>query len=140
MRSMGRRESDASPMSVKLPGLRREQAGDHAHRRAGVAAIERMSGGRDAAADAGDLNAPSCQCGTFAPSASMQAQGRSAIGAGGEVGEARDAFSKGAEHGVAVTDGLVAGQAQAAVDIAGGADEAFLGGGGQAGSVRCWAV
>ncbi len=30
------------------------------------------------------------------------------------------------QHGVAVADGLVAGQAQASVDVAGGADEAFF--------------
>ena len=37
--------------------LRREQAGDHAHRGAGVAAVERMIRWSDAAADAVDFNA-----------------------------------------------------------------------------------
>ena len=56
MRSMGRRESEASPIRVKRALLRREQAGDHAHGRAGVAAVERLAGRSDAAADAGDLD------------------------------------------------------------------------------------
>ncbi len=43
MRSMGRRESEASPTSVKQPFLRRKQAGDHAHGRAGVAAVQRIA-------------------------------------------------------------------------------------------------
>ena len=37
-------------------GLRREKTGDHAHGRAGVAAVEGMSGGSDAAGDASDFD------------------------------------------------------------------------------------
>jgi len=51
------------------------------------------------------------------------------VGAGGEVGEARDAFGEGGQHAVAMADGLVAGEAQAPVDVAGGSDESFFGGG-----------
>ena len=47
-------------------------------------------------------------------------QGRGAVGAGGEVGEARSALGKGAQHAVAVADGLVAGQAQAAQTLRAG--------------------
>ena len=39
-----------------------------------------------------------------------------------------------AEHGVAMADGFVAGEAQGAEDVARGADDAFLRGGGQRGS------
>ena len=71
---------------------------------------------------------------TFAPSASMQARVE-AQSAPVEKLVKRDVPSaKRAEHGVAMADGFVAGQAQAADDVARGADEAFLCGGGQAGS------
>ena len=52
-----------------------------------------------------------------------------AIGAGGEVGEARCAFGKCCQHAVAMADGFVAGKAQAAEDVACGANDAFFGGG-----------
>ena len=45
------------------------------------------------------------------------------VGAGGEVGEARCAFSEAGEHGVAMRDGLVAGDGERALQGAGGADE-----------------
>src|ERR1019366_8991640 len=49
-----------------------------------------------------------------------------AIGPGGKIGEARRAFGKGRQHSVAVADGLVAGQAQAAVNVLGRTDDAFF--------------
>ena len=73
MRSMGRRVSEASPISVKRAVLRREQAGDHAHGRAGVAAIERLARGSDAAANAVTSMQPSSCRVTVAPRACMQA-------------------------------------------------------------------
>jgi hypothetical protein len=56
----------------------------------------------------------------------MQASVEAQSAPGGEVGEARGAFGEGGQHAVAMADGLVAGQAQASVDVAGGADEAFF--------------
>ena len=121
-------------MRVKLPLLRREQAGDHAHRRAGVAAIERMIRGRDVAADAIDFNPAVVQLADLGAECLHAGEGGGAVGAGGEVGEARSAFRKCAQQGVAMADGFVAGQAQGAEDVACGADDAFLRGGGQRGS------
>ena len=50
-----------------------------------------------------------------------------AVGAGGEIGEAGGAFGQAAQQCVTVADTFVAGQAQAALDVAGGLDEAFGG-------------
>ena len=72
MRSMGRRLSDASPMSVKVPCCGGEKAGDHAHGGAGVAAVERDRQECYAAADAVDFNAAVIGERSFAPRASMQ--------------------------------------------------------------------
>lgn len=55
-------------------------------------------------------------------------QGGSAVGSGGEIGEAGGSFGESAEQCVTVTDTFVAGQAEAALDVAGGVDEAFGGG------------
>ena len=93
-----------------------------------------VTGGSDAAGDAGDFDAarrPGCD--DFCAQRLHAGEGGGAVGASGEVGKARGAFSECAEHGVAMADGLVAGQAQAAEDVAGGADDAFLDGGGQDG-------
>ena len=113
--------------------LRRKQAGDHAHGRAGVAAVERLVGGGHAAGDAGDFDRALADLVDLGAQRLHAGQGGGTVGAGGEVGEARGSLGEGAEHGVAVADGLVAGQAQASVDIAGGADKAFFGGGVQEG-------
>ena len=48
------------------------------------------------------------------------------ICAGGEVGEARGTFGNAGEHGVAVGDGLVAGERDGALQVAGGADDLGL--------------
>ncbi len=113
--------------------LRREQAGDHAHRGAGVSAVERMTGGNDAAGDAIDFDAAVIEVPDSCAEGLHAGESRCTVGAGGEVGEARCAFGECAEHRVAMADGLVAGQAQGAEDVARGADDAFLGGGGQRG-------
>ena len=55
-------------------------------------------------------------------------QCRCAIGPGRKIRKARHAFRECAQHGVAMADGLVAGQAQAAQNVAGGADQSFLNG------------
>ena len=117
--------------------LRREQAGDHAHRGAGVAAIERMIGWSDAATDAVDFNAAVIELADFCAEGLHAGEGGGAVGAGGEVGEARGALSKCAEQGVAMADGFVAGQAQGAEDVARGADDAFLRGGVTKGLRKC---
>ena len=111
--------------------LRREQAGDHAHGGSGVAAIERMIDRSDATADAVDLDAAVVEFAYACAEGLHAGEGGCAVGSGGEVGEARGAFSKCAEHGVAVADGLVAGKAQGAEDVTCGSDDAFLRGGGQ---------
>jgi len=105
--------------------LRREQAGDHAHRRAGVAAVEWMVCRSHAAAYAGDFHRIAARPIHFCAQRFHARQCRGAVGAGGEVGKARCAFRECAQHGVAVADGFVAGQTQAAEDVARGADEAF---------------
>ena len=45
------------------------------------------------------------------------------VGPGGEVGEARCAFGEAGEHGVAMRDGLIAGDGERALQGAGGADD-----------------
>ena len=131
MRSMGRRESDASPISVKLPccGASRPEImrmvepelPQSSGRSAGVTRPPTPVTSTDAIVEPADLRAQRLHAG----------ERRGAVGAGGEVGEARSAFGKGAQHCVAMADGLVAGQAQASDDVACRADDAFLGCGGQ---------
>ena len=116
-------------------GLRREKAGDHAHGRAGISAIEGMSWRRDAAGDAGDFNGVGAGAVYFCAERLHAGECRSAVGSGGEVGEARSALGEAAEHCVAMADGFVAGQAKAADDVSSGMDESFLYGGWQAGSL-----
>ena len=53
-------------------------------------------------------------------------KGRCAIRSGGKIRKARHAFREGAQHGVAMADGFVAGQSKAANNVAGGADQSFL--------------
>ena len=116
--------------------LRREQAGDHAHRGAGVAAVERVIYRSDATANAVDFNASIFKRANSRAQGLHAGEGGCAVGSGGEIGEARGAFSECAEHGVAMADGLVAGKAKAAKNVARGTDDAFLRGGGQRGSGR----
>ena len=51
MRRIGRRDSEASPTSVDIEGMGGDDAAEHAHGAAGIAAIERR-GGRAQAAQA----------------------------------------------------------------------------------------
>ena len=53
-------------------------------------------------------------------------QCRRTVGARRKIREARNALGKRTEHGVAMADGLVAGKAQAAHDVTGRANDAFL--------------
>ena len=53
-------------------------------------------------------------------------QGRSAIGARGEIRKMRRAFCECGQHSVAVADRFVARQAQAAEQVARGTNDAFL--------------
>ncbi len=93
-----------------------------------------VSRGRHAAADAGDLDRVAVQAIDFCAQRLHAGEGGSAVGASGEIGKARGAFSKCAQHGVAMADGLVSWQAQASEYVAGGADQSFLGCGVQSGS------
>lgn len=101
--------------------MRRDESGQHAHGRAGVAAVERMFGLAKGACGSGDFNDivffdDSCPKGFHA------GERRVWVGAGGEVGEAGGAFGETGEHGVAVGDGLVSGQRDRALQRAGGAN------------------
>ena len=93
-----------------------------------------MIGGSNAAADTVDFNAAVVEGADASAEGLHAGKSGGAIGTCGEVGEARGAFSECAEHGVAMADGFVAGKAQRAEDVAGGADDAFLRCGGHGGS------
>jgi hypothetical protein len=110
----------------ELALLRCEQAGDHAHGRAGVAAVERGWPAADFAADAGDFDdAVFGAALRLAPSALMQARVEAQSAPVEKLVKREVPFGEGGQHAVAMADGFVAGQAQAAVDVFGGADEAF---------------
>ncbi len=136
MRSIGRRERDASPISVNVPccGASRPEI-----MRMVEPELPQSSGwlvGVTRPADAGDLDRAVVERAHLCAERLHAGEGRGAVGAGGEVGEARGALSKCGEHAVAMADGLVAGQAQAAENVARGADDAFLGCGVQENSGR----
>src|SRR5580658_10357087 len=95
-----------------------------------------MIGGRYAPCDAGNFNGVAAESIDRCPERLHAGKSGSAIGAGGEIGKPRDALGKCRQHRVAVADGLVAGQLEAAENIASRANEAFLDGRVQAGSVR----
>ena len=104
-------------------GVGGDEAGEHTHRRAGVAAVEGRGGLAEGASDAGDFD------GAVWVAEDASAEGFHAgergvgVGAGGEVGEARGALGKAGEHGVAMRDGLVAGDGEGALQGTGGADD-----------------
>ncbi len=98
--------------------LRCEQSGDHAHRGAGVAAIEGMIRGCDEAADAIDFDTAVVELADLGAEGLHAGERGCAIRPRREVGETRGAFSECAKHGVTVTDGLVAGEAQGTEDVA----------------------
>ncbi len=135
MRSIGRRESEASPMRVNSPcwGASRPEIMRIVEPE--LPQSSGLPGWLDPASDAGDFDDSVFFAVDFGAEGAHAGEGGSAVGAGGEVGEARGALSKSGEHAVAMADGLVAGQAQAAVNVACGADEAFFEGCVQAGSV-----
>ena len=118
----------------KFSLLRRQQARNHAHGRAGVAAVERAVRGRYAAADARHFHRAVLQPVDARAQRLHATQRRSAIRARGEVRESRRAFGKRGQHAVAMADGLVAGQAQAAQDVARRTNNAFFSRGMQANS------
>ncbi len=126
MRSMGRRVSEWSPIEREGARMRGDQAGEHTHGGAGVAAVERRGGLAKGAGGAGDFDDAG---GAFAGVRDLGAERFHAgergvwVGAGGEVGEAGGAFGEAGEHGVAVRDGLVAGNGEGALQRAGGADD-----------------
>jgi len=104
-------------------GVGGDEAGQHAHRRAGVAAVEGRGGLAEEAGDAGDFDGfvrlaeDGCAEGFHAGERGV------GVGPGGEVGEAGGAFGEAGEHGVAMRDGLVAGNGEGALQGAGGTDE-----------------
>jgi hypothetical protein len=65
-------------------------------------------------------------------------EGGGAVGSCGEIGEAGGSLREPAEQCVTVADTFVAGQAEAALDVAGGVDEAFGGSGLQSLSEKYW--
>lgn len=97
-----------------------------------------MSWRSDAAGDAGDLDGSGARAIHLCAEVRHADKGGSAVGSGGEVGEARCAIGESAKHGVAVADAFAAGQAEAADDVASGTDEAFVDGGGQWGSGKIY--
>ena len=103
--------------------VRGDEAGEHAHGRAGVAAVERGGGLTEGAGDAGDLDdAGAAFAGVDDGGAERlhAGEGRVRVGAGGEVGEARRALGQTGQHGVTVRDGLVAGNDERALHATGG--------------------
>ena len=112
-------------VSDKCEGVRvgGDEARQHAHGGAGVAAVEGRGGLKERAGDAGDLDGVIWVAedgGTEGFHAGERGVG---IGAGGEVGQTRCAFGEAGEHGVAMRDGLVAGNGEGALQGAGGADD-----------------
>ena len=119
-RRIGRRDSDASPTRTRREGLAGQHAGQHPHRRAGVAGVERR-GGRT----------------QMAQSSSHQSDGGGGVGRRSTprprrhasvdwqsaprriVAQVRRPVGERREQGVAMRDRLVAGHAQPAADAAG---------------------
>ena len=102
--------------------LRGDEAGEHAHSRAGVAAVERGGGLLEGAGDAGDLNV-GVVVDDGGAQGSHAGKGGVGVGAGGEVGQARRALGEAGEHGVTVRDGFVTGEQERALERAGGVDD-----------------
>jgi hypothetical protein len=103
--------------------MRCDEASEHTHGGAGVAAVEWSGGLAEVASDAGNLD------GTVGIADDSCAEGFHAgergvwIGSGGEVGETRGAFGEAGEHGVTVRDGLVAWDGEGALEAASGTDD-----------------
>lgn len=88
-----------------------------------------MSRRRDTAGYAGDFDRLRASAIDLCPELNHTGERGSAVSAGGEIGEVRSALGETAEHGVAMADGFVAGQAKAADDISSGPNQSFVGSG-----------
>ena len=103
--------------------VRGDEAGEHAHGGAGVAAVEWCGGLEEFACGAGDGDGLVGIVDDGGAEGLHAGEGGVGVGSGGEVGEARGACGDAGEHGVAVGDGFVAGEGDGALQSAGGADE-----------------
>ena len=110
--------------------LRCDQARQHAHGRAGVAAVEGMVRGGEVAGGSGDFDCV-VRPRNLGAEGGDTGEGGGTVGAGGEIGKARGPVGESAQQCVTVADTFVAGQAKAALDIAGGLDDALGGNSGQ---------
>ena len=123
---------------AELAGLRGDEAGEHAHRGAGVAAVQRLRGLSEVAGGAGDGGGAGFRVGRDLRAEGGHAGQRAVrVGAGGEVRKGGGAFGKAGEQGVAVRNGLVAGQHERAAHGAGGANQLGGAGGGRGGKHGC---
>ena len=104
-------------------GVGGEEAGEHTHGGAGVAAVEVVLGLPEVAGGAKDGDGAVGLHVHGGAELGHAGEGGVGVGAGGEVGEAGGAFGEAGEHRVAVGDGLVAGEGDGALQVAGGADE-----------------
>ena len=86
-----------------------DEAGEHAHGGAGVAAVEVVLGLAEVAACAGDVDAAIGLLVYDCAELGDAGEGGVRVGSGGEVDEVGCAFGEAGEHGVAVGDGFVAG-------------------------------
>ena len=103
-----------------------DEAREHAHGRAGVAAIERDGRLAEGSGYSGDFDDCrwACTCLDDRCAKGFHAgERRVRVGSGGEVREPRRAFRQPGQHGVAVRDGLVAGDGERTLQRAGGADD-----------------
>ena len=104
-------------------GLARQHTGQHPHRRAGVAGVERLGWRTEAAeASSDDGQRPLRVDGDLDAEPTEARERRLAVGAGRVSGQARATVGQRRDQGVAMRDGLVARDAQAAVDAAGWCD------------------
>src|SRR5271154_3310667 len=84
--------------------MRGDEASEHAHGGAGVAAVERTGWLGEAARSAGDGDGLVGIANDLCAEGLHAGEGGVRVGAGGEVGEAGGAFGDACEHGVAVGD------------------------------------
>ncbi len=125
MRAMGRRRSDASPVSSETKGC---AASTPASMRMVEPELPQSSGalgpaGSRPALYRDDMLSPIMVHGD--PQRSQALQGAGAVAAGREVVEAAGALGERRQHRVAMADALVAGQPQVAFKVRRGVDRAF---------------
>ena len=114
-RSIGRAESDSSPVSVKLPVLEGEQSDDQARERAGVAAV-------DLGADCRPRRPAPCTTSSSPSLVDLDAERahggerRQGVAGAPEAADARLAVRDGAEEQRAVRDRLVARHGEVPVE------------------------